>query len=200
MKINMQLVHYLVLIFGALAVSLPQLTKTFPPSAAPWILAAASVFALLNTVLAVITQPAVSSKNGSNGNGSGGGTTTIRTTIDGDPDRIARMMPKYLERVLRRIPSTLLLFLMSAFLALPILGCTAQQAQAAESKVPTIIDDVGLCVLDHPGDSVEQLLLECAPEAAKDALAKEKATQKITAMKASMTKHLGAVPCGSSAP
>ena len=65
----MQKVHYAMIIAGSLAASLTQLTHAFPPSAAPWILGASSVCALVATVLGAVSDKAMGGPGSGSGNG-----------------------------------------------------------------------------------------------------------------------------------
>lgn len=53
----MQLVHYLMIVFAALAAGLPNLESALPPEATPWLKAATAVFVLLTGVLGAVSDP-----------------------------------------------------------------------------------------------------------------------------------------------
>jgi len=59
---NLQVMHYITLVCGALGMGLPQLESQFPPSATPWIKAAAAVFVLVGTVTGVFSPNALAKK------------------------------------------------------------------------------------------------------------------------------------------
>ncbi len=62
MKLNLQAVHYLVLVCASLTAGLPQLEAAFPPGATPWLKGATAVCGLLTGVFGVLSPGAMIAK------------------------------------------------------------------------------------------------------------------------------------------
>lgn len=59
----MQIIHYVMLVCGALAAGLPAASEAFPPAAAPYIKGATAIFVLLTAVLGAVSPPALARKS-----------------------------------------------------------------------------------------------------------------------------------------
>lgn len=66
---NLQAIHYVMLICGALAAGLPNLEAAFPPGATPILKAMAAVFVLLTAVLGAVSPSAGGPKSGDGDSG-----------------------------------------------------------------------------------------------------------------------------------